>query len=196
MSTNAESLLARHDSRMSLQPCLQPPPERPACDSTRFRGQWPYAEAHYRKALEIFIEFNDRLRQGDSHRLLGVVAHKQRQWSQAEAHYQQALEIALELDDRREQANLCHLLGAIAHELRQWPQAEEYALYALALFAECREESGIYATLHTMACLWLQTQDASLLSTVAQLTGGTAEDAAEAFKNMLEWGGTTVASGL
>lgn len=162
----------------------------------KHRGELAQAEAHYRQALEIFIEFNDRLRQVDSHRLLGVVAHKQRQWPQAEGHYVQALEIALELNDRREQANLCHLLGAIAHEQRQWPQAEEYGLYALALFVECEEKSGIYASLHTMACVWLQTQDAGLLSTVAQLTGGTAEETAEAFKNMLEWGGTTVVSGL
>lgn len=162
----------------------------------RRRSQWPQAEAHLQKALEIFIDFNDRLRQGDTYRLLGVVAHKQRQWPQAETYYQQALEVALELSDSREEANLCHLLGAIAHEQQQWSQAETYGLYALALFVECQEKSGIYAALHTIACLWLQTQNVQLLSAVAQLTGETTEDAAVAFENVLEWGGTTVLSGL
>jgi len=46
--------------------------------------QWAQAEQYYQKALEIYVEFNDRYQQAGTYHQLGVVAEEQRQWAQAE----------------------------------------------------------------------------------------------------------------
>jgi Tfp pilus assembly protein PilF len=53
--------------------------------------QWATAESHYRQALALKIEFNDRYSQASTYHQLGIVAQEQRQWATAESHYRQAL---------------------------------------------------------------------------------------------------------
>jgi tetratricopeptide (TPR) repeat protein len=61
--------------------------------------QWEQAEQHYQRALQIYIEFNDRYAQAGTYHQLGRVAQEQRQWEQAEQYYLRSLEIVSTFDD-------------------------------------------------------------------------------------------------
>jgi tetratricopeptide (TPR) repeat protein len=76
--------------------------------------QWTQAENYYRKALALFIEFNDRHSQAGTYHQLGRVAQEQRQWAQAEDYYRKALAICVEFNDRHTQASTYHQLGSVA----------------------------------------------------------------------------------
>ena len=58
--------------------------------------QWAQAEQHYREALTIYIEFNDRYAQARTYHQLGRVAQEQRQWQQAREYFLQSLVIFVE----------------------------------------------------------------------------------------------------
>ena len=116
--------------------------------------QWAQAEEHYRKALEIYVEFDDRYEQAGTYHQLGMVAQEQRQWAQAEEHYRKALEIYVEFDDRYEQASTYHQLGMVAQEQRQWAQAEEHYRKALEIkieFGDRYEQAWTYHQLGMVA---------------------------------------------
>ena len=127
--------------------------------------QWAQAEQHYRKALEIFIEFKNRYEQAGTYAQLGIVAQKQREWGQAEQHYQKALEIFIELKDRYEQAKAYHQLGMVAQQQREWAQAEQHYRKALKVFIEFKdryEQAGTYHQLGRVAQeqrQWAQAKD-------------------------------------
>ncbi len=116
--------------------------------------QWEQAERHFKQALQIDIEFNDRYSQARTYHHLGMVAQEQRQWEQAEAYYQQALQIYIEFNDRYEQAGTYHQLGTVAQAQRQWEQAEAYYQQALQIYIEFNdryEQAGTYHQLGTVA---------------------------------------------
>ena len=72
------------------------------------------AEAAYKQALEIYVEFNDRHSAARTHHQLGRVAEEQRQFAEAEAAYKQALEIYVAFGDK-------HNLGIVLRSLaRLW----------------------------------------------------------------------------
>src|SRR4051794_41919390 len=75
--------------------------------------QWrlPEAEQNYRRALEIYLEFNDRYSAASAYHQLGIVAQEQRRFPEAEQNYRRALEIYLEFDDRYSAASTYHQLG-------------------------------------------------------------------------------------
>jgi tetratricopeptide (TPR) repeat protein len=87
--------------------------------------QWATAESHYRQALAIKIEFNDRYSQASTYHQLGRVAQEQRQWATAESHYRQALALKIEFDDRYSQASTYGQLALLAQEQRNWQEAEK-----------------------------------------------------------------------
>jgi tetratricopeptide (TPR) repeat protein len=58
------------------------------------------ARKNYNKALEIFIEFNDRYSQAKTYHQLGMVAEEQWEFEEARKNYNKALEIFIEFDDR------------------------------------------------------------------------------------------------
>ncbi len=116
--------------------------------------QWIQAEQYYQLALQIYIEFNDRLAQAGTYHQLGWVAQKQRQWAQSEQYYQHALQIKIESNDRLAQANTHHNLGTVAQGQRQWAQAEQYYQLALQLKIEFNDRYGqadIYYNLGAVA---------------------------------------------
>ncbi|MBI4321702.1 MAG: tetratricopeptide repeat protein [Chloroflexi bacterium] len=112
--------------------------------------QWTQAEAYYRKALEICVEFGDRYEQAKTYHELGRVAQEQRQWAQAEAYCQKALEIYVEFDDRYSQAKTYGQLGIVAEKQRQWTQAEAYYKKALEIFVEFGDRYSQAATYHNL----------------------------------------------
>jgi tetratricopeptide (TPR) repeat protein len=116
--------------------------------------KWDQAEQHYRQALEISIEFNNRYEQASTFHQLGMVAQAQRQWDQAEQHYHQALEIKIEFNDRYSQASTYHQLGMVAQEQRQWDQGEQHYRQALEIYIEFNdryEQAGTYHQLGRVA---------------------------------------------
>ena len=56
-------------------------------------------EGHYREALGIKVEYNDRYEQAGTYHQLGVVAEEQGQWAEAAGHYGEALRIYVEFQD-------------------------------------------------------------------------------------------------
>jgi tetratricopeptide (TPR) repeat protein len=110
--------------------------------------QWAQAEEYYHKALEIYIEFNDRYSQAGTYNELGIVAEEQRQWAQAEEYYHKALEIKIEFADRYSQAKTYNGLGMVAQKQRQWAQAEEYDRKALEIHIEFADRHGQAITYH------------------------------------------------
>ena len=112
--------------------------------------QWPEAEAYYKKALEIYIEFKDRYSQASTYHQLGIVAQEQRQWPEAEAYYKKALEIYVEFKDRYSQASTYHQLGIVAQEQRQWAEAEAYYKKALEINVEFKDRYSQASTYHQL----------------------------------------------
>jgi tetratricopeptide (TPR) repeat protein len=112
--------------------------------------RWAQAEQHYREALEIKFEFNDRHSQASTYHQLGMVAEEQRQWAQAEQHYRKALEIFTDFSDRYNQAKTYHELGRVAQEQRQWVQAEQHYQKALEIKIEFKDRYGQASTYHQL----------------------------------------------
>jgi tetratricopeptide (TPR) repeat protein len=112
--------------------------------------QWKQAEQHYRQALQLFIEYNDRYNQAKTYHQLGRVAQEQREWAQAEQHYQQALQIKIEYNDRFAQANTYYQLGAVAQEQRQWAQAEQYYQQVLQIYIDFNDRYAQADTYHNL----------------------------------------------
>jgi tetratricopeptide (TPR) repeat protein len=61
--------------------------------------QWQQAEDYYKKALDIYIEFNDRYSQASTYHQLGMVAQEQRQWQQARDYLLKDFQISVEYED-------------------------------------------------------------------------------------------------
>ncbi len=61
--------------------------------------QWPQAEAYYQRALQIYVEFNDRYAQSNTYGQLGLLAEAQQQWQQARDYLLQTLQIFAEYED-------------------------------------------------------------------------------------------------
>ncbi|MCP4119827.1 MAG: tetratricopeptide repeat protein [Desulfobacteraceae bacterium] len=112
--------------------------------------QWEAAEAYYKDALKIKIEFNDRYSQASTLHQLGRVAQEQRQWEAAEAYYKDALKIQIEFNDRYSQAVTLHQLGYVAQEQRQWEAAEAYYKDALIIQIEFNDRYSQASTLHNL----------------------------------------------
>ncbi len=76
--------------------------------------QWQQAESYYQKALEIYVEFNDRYSQASTYHQLGMVAQEQRQWERAREYVLTALRTYAEVRDQ-------HSLGICLRTLaRLW----------------------------------------------------------------------------
>ncbi|MEV4640353.1 tetratricopeptide repeat protein [Actinoplanes sp. NPDC049548] len=116
------------------------------------------AEAHYRQALDLALEFGDRQNAASTYHRLGVVAQEQRRFEQAETHYRQALDLALEAGDRHGTAGTYHQLGRAAQEQERFEQAEAHYRQALDTFLEFGDRHSAAGTHHQ-------------LGTVAQLQG-------------------------
>lgn len=117
---------------------------------------------------------------------MGSVAEEQRRWEQAEQFYQQALQIYGEHNDRYQQASTYHNLGTVAQQQRQWPQAREYFLTALEIGVEFNDLYRIGTRLQSLARLWQASGDANLPAAVAAVIGGTATEAEERLRGLLD----------
>ena len=73
------------------------------------QGRFAEAEASYRQALDIFLEFGDRHSAARTYHSLGAVAQEQERFAEAEASYRQALDIYLEVDPRQASATATQL---------------------------------------------------------------------------------------
>ena len=94
------------------------------------------AEATYRQALDIFLEFGDRHSAGKILGRLGGVAQEQHRFADAEHSYRQALDIFLEFGDRYQTANIYQQLGMVAQEQQRLAEAEATYRQALDIFLE------------------------------------------------------------
>ena len=78
--------------------------------------QWVEAEGHYREALGITVEFNDRYSQARTYHQLGIVAQKQGQWAEAAGHYGEALRICVEFQDGHRRDMVLRSLSRLQRE--------------------------------------------------------------------------------
>ena len=92
--------------------------------------RWAEAEAHYKQALAIKVEFNDRYSQASTYHQLGVVAQEQRRWAEAEQYYRNDLEISKEFEDWH---GVRITIGSIARLWRASGEATIPAMVADAL---------------------------------------------------------------
>ncbi|MHB8600863.1 MAG: tetratricopeptide repeat protein, partial [Ktedonobacteraceae bacterium] len=112
-----------------------------------------------------------RFKQASPYHNLGIVSQKQRQWVQAEQYYQLALRIYIEYNARYEQAGTYHQLGLLAQDQQQWKQACDYLLQASEIFVEFNDEYSLGIALRSIARLWRDSGDASILTTVTEWFG-------------------------
>ena len=112
------------------------------------------AEANYRKALDLYLEFGDRHSAAGTYNNLGDVAQEQRRFEEAEANYRKALDLKLEFGDRHSAATTYHNLGDVAQEQRRFEEAEANYRKALDLkleFGDRHSAAGTYNNLGTVA---------------------------------------------
>ena len=123
--------------------------------------QWPRAEEHYRKALEIFDEFGARYEQASTYHGLGIVALDQRQWPQAEEYYLKALEIFVEYGDKHSEA-------ITRRNLERLREAAGRKIPASAPRDESSRATAYSSFLFTVAEVWPKTIDFSQAQTYAK----------------------------
>ncbi|GAB6039507.1 tetratricopeptide repeat protein [Endothiovibrio diazotrophicus] len=123
------------------------------------RRDWDAAEEHYRKALAIKIDVNDRHAQASTLHQLGRVAEERRNWDAAEEHYRKALAINIDFNDRHAQEITLHQLGIIAQERRDWDAAEEHYRKALAIQIDFNDRHAQASTLGQLGILAQERHD-------------------------------------
>ncbi|MEZ5401886.1 MAG: tetratricopeptide repeat protein [Bryobacteraceae bacterium] len=117
--------------------------------------RWDEANDHYRRALAICLESNDRYSQAGIHHQLGRVAQEQRKWEEAEGHYRQALAFYEDFDDRYEQGDTHHQLGVVAQGQGKWEEAEGRYSEALAIFDQYQDRYPQARTYHQLGTVAL-----------------------------------------
>jgi tetratricopeptide (TPR) repeat protein len=100
------------------------------------------AEASYRQALDISLEFGDRHSAGLTYHQVGMVAQDQRRFAEAEASYRQALDIRRETDPRAASSTASRL-GMTLASLGQHREAIRALLYAAVTW---HQETGHWAS--------------------------------------------------
>ncbi|MGB3765073.1 MAG: tetratricopeptide repeat protein, partial [Phormidesmis sp.] len=80
--------------------------------------EYEQARSHYQKALDIYIEFNDRYWQASTYHQLGRVAEELREYEQARSHFLKALEIYIEFNEQHNRAIVLRSLARL-HQATQ-----------------------------------------------------------------------------
>ncbi|MET7574894.1 tetratricopeptide repeat protein [Streptomyces sp. NPDC005492] len=107
------------------------------------QGDLAAAERHFRNALAIDEQLNDRFGVATSHRQLGIVAQLQGRLEEAEDWYRQSLTIEEELGDRPGIAISYHQLGLIAQGRGDLDDAENWYRQSLTINEELGDRSGM-----------------------------------------------------
>jgi tetratricopeptide (TPR) repeat protein len=88
------------------------------------------AEANYRQALEISLEFQDRHGAASTYHQLGRFAQEQERFEEAQANYRQALEIFRDTSDLRNASIVASSLGSVLVDRDRHTEAVEILLFA------------------------------------------------------------------
>jgi tetratricopeptide (TPR) repeat protein len=115
--------------------------------------EFEQAQNDYKKALQIYIEFNDRYSQAVTYHQLGLVAHELREFEQARNNYNQALQIKIEFNNRYSQASTYHQLGMVAQKLDEFEQARKDYKQALQIFIEFNDRYSQASTYHQLGII-------------------------------------------
>ncbi|KAM3097887.1 tetratricopeptide repeat protein [Phormidesmis sp. 146-35] len=116
--------------------------------------QYGEARHNYRKALQIYVEYNDCSKQANIYTGLGTVAREMREYEEARHNYRQALQIFIELNDRYNQSGTHNNLGVVAQDIQDYEEAwdnYEQALQILVEFNDRYKQGSIYANLGIVA---------------------------------------------
>ncbi len=139
--------------------------------------RWEEAESHYRQALALQVEFNDRYSQASTYHQMGRVAQEQRRWEEAESHYRQALALFVEFNDRYSQGSTYNQLGALASAQELWSQAAENYLQAVGIAVEFQDEYRLGTRLQSLGRVWQASGDGTIPVRVGALLGVSAGEA-------------------
>jgi tetratricopeptide (TPR) repeat protein len=121
------------------------------------------ARRNYQQALDIYVEYGDRLCQAKTYNNLGVVAQYLQEYKEARHNYQQALDIFIEYSDRFSQASTYYNLGSVAQDLREHEEARRNYQQALDIFIEYGDrfsQAGTYYHLGQIAETLSETEEA------------------------------------
>lgn len=108
------------------------------------------AETHYRKALQIFNDLEDRYETADIYHQLGTVAQARGGYAEAEEHYLQALEIFNEFKDRNSAGGTHHQLGIVTQRQQRYEEAVAHYRESLDIKAEFEDHHGAAGTYHQL----------------------------------------------
>jgi tetratricopeptide (TPR) repeat protein len=97
------------------------------------QGRFEEAEANYRKALELKLEFGDRRSAGSTYHQLGNVAQEQGRFEEAEANYRQAFALFSE-SDRRRASQTATRLGLVLGESGRHDEAAAILMDAAVIW--------------------------------------------------------------
>ena len=150
------------------------------------KRQFEQARAFYQQSLALDKAHDDRYSQASTYHQLGRVAEELREYEQARSHYQQALDIKIEFSDRYSQANTYGQLGLLAEAQEDYAQAQQHLIQALKIFVEFDDQHSAGMTLRNLSRIYQTTQDASLLTEVAQCLNSTAEEVTQLFEQSSE----------
>ena len=130
-----------------------PAPTTISAGSLYKQGRWGEAEASYRKALDISLEYGNQHSAARTYHNLGVIAQDQGRWDEAEANYRKALDTYLEYGDEHSAALTYHQLGMLIQEQRRWDEAEANYRKALDIKLEYGDEYSAALTYHQLGRL-------------------------------------------
>jgi tetratricopeptide (TPR) repeat protein len=94
------------------------------------------ADQDSRRALELFLELDDRYNAARTYHNLGIVAQRQRRFDEADQHYRRALKVFLELDDHYNAARTCSQVGILLTQTDLPGPAIVFSLHALQILRE------------------------------------------------------------
>ena len=100
------------------------------------------SQSYYQKALEIYIEFDDKQYQAQVYQNLGVDSSDLKEYESSKSYYQKALDIYIEFDDKYCQGEVYHNLGVVSQELKDYESSQSYNQRALEIFIEFDNKHG------------------------------------------------------
>lgn len=141
----------------------------------------------FRQALNIFQQSGDSDYLAKAYHHLGSLALEEQQWQEAKTCYQEALRLYIYLDDKSSQAEVYAQLGKVAEMQSESRQACEYLLLSLETYTTQNDTLGSNGIWVSLAQLWQQSNDASLLTLMSTHLKASVEEVEATLHLLLEY---------
>ncbi len=132
------------------------------------QGDYPAAEEHYQRALELAQTAGLRRLEGKSISRLGIIVGDRGEYAEAENRFRTAAEIARSIADLQGETNALHNLSIAAIYQNRFPEAREILERELSLYREMGYRRNEGLTLLGLCILYLHFGDAARLEALSQ----------------------------